>query len=309
MASLPAASNMLRLARQRLMRSVRGDSLVALGIPLGLVALLVEAYHRSELHEAETPEDCSNLQASQLIQPYHVRQLQERGIVVIQNAMSPSAVDAARQDLFEQLHHQNSEFSFANKSANDISVRQDSIVWVATTTTDCDGEESSRSMPNGIVGIDCDGPLARCLHLVRGVTNALQEQGYNKADSSISYRVPLQCQLAYYPGNQKACYHRHLDAVTQPISELGLLEWLRLSDYRARSLTAILYLNKPDRPECAGGALRCWINHGTDDDSTTIDVHPRGGTLVILESAKIEHMVLPSSVDRYALTSWVFREG
>ncbi|KAI2512505.1 prolyl 4-hydroxylase alpha-subunit [Fragilaria crotonensis] len=87
------------------------------------------------------------------------------------------------------------------------------------------------------------------------------------------------------------------------LSELGLLEWWRLSDYRQRVTTVILYLNEPDRQESDGGMLRCWAN--PKDREESFDIVPKGGTLVIFQSDLVEHMVLPSSVDRYALTNWV----
>jgi SM-20-related protein len=128
--------------------------------------------------------------------------------------------------------------------------------------------------------------------------------------------------LAFYPGNQQASYTRHLDTCIATIYELGLLEWWRLSDYRHRVVTVILYLNDPDRSTDDGGALRCWIkqprnnknnknnknnNHQDNDegDESSFDITPKGGTMVIFQSDLVEHMVLPSTVDRYALTNWI----
>ena len=54
--------------------------------------------------------------------------------------------------------------------------------------------------------------------------------------------MPRQCQLARYTSRGKG-YDRHLDRCALGVEELGVLEWLRLSDYRGRALTAILYLN------------------------------------------------------------------
>jgi hypothetical protein len=102
---------------------------------------------------------------------------------------------------------------------------------------------------------------------------------------------------------------------------------------------SILYLNHADRPVEAGGLLRCWMvqqqqpggedGEGSGNGNTVSsslnesisalssssspassasfmrDVEPIGRTLLIFQSDTIEHMVLPSSVDRYALTSWI----
>lgn len=281
-------------------RLPRADTLLAMSIPIGAAAVLLEAYLRTEMNDTETPLACSYAPTSKIIQPHHLQELHDRGIVVIPSVMSNAALQAARREI--DTSTLNKSFQ---KTANDDDVRQDSVVWVKEALQ---GDNQQTNM-NGIVGVD-GAPLLHCLRLIRGVTHALlQIDGGNVAadsrpDNTVNnYRVPRQCQLALYPGNLKACYHRHLDACIAPLSELGLLEWLRLSDYRARSITVILYLNEPNRPVQDGGALRCWVN-----DDAAFDVQPKGGTLVIFQSDKVEHMVLPSSVDRYALTSWVFGE-
>ena len=69
--------------------------------------------------------------------------------------------------------------------------------------------------------------------------------------------MPRQCQLARYTSRGKG-YDRHLDQCNLSGNELGLLEWLRLSDYRGRALTAILYLNDDWQIQRDGGALRCY---------------------------------------------------
>lgn len=117
--------------------------------------------------------------------------------------------------------------------------------------------------------------------------------------ASTAHRVPRQCQLARYTPQKKG-YDRHLDRCALGLEELGLLEWLRLSDYRGRALTAILYLNDDWSVDRDGGALRCWI-----PGQEPFDVAPTGGRLVIFESGAVEHAVMASSADRVALTVWI----
>ena len=78
---------------------------------------------------------------------------------------------------------------------------------------------------------------------------------------------------------------------------------MRLSDYRGRALTAILYLNDDWSVDRDGGALRCWIK-----GREPFDVAPTGGRLVIFDSGTVEHAVLAASADRVALTVWINRE-
>jgi hypothetical protein len=143
-------------------------------------------------------------------------------------------------------------------------------------------------------------------------------------------------------------YARYLDRCEASIWQLGLVEYWRLSDYPARVLTIILYLNDPDRSHSDGGALRYWrpvvrrqsntaMTHnnngssnssttttttespsadddddqpGIDDNSTLIEIIPVGGTLVIFDASRIHHQVLPSfgTEPRTALTCWVMGE-
>ena len=114
--------------------------------------------------------------------------------------------------------------------------------------------------------------------------------------------MPRQCQLARYTSRGKG-YDRHLDRCALSVEELGLLEWLRLSDYRGRALTAILYLNDDWQIQRDGGALRCWIG-----EREPFDVAPVGGRLVIFDSGAVEHAVLAASADRVALTVWINSE-
>jgi hypothetical protein len=195
--------------------------------------------------------------------------------------------------------------------------------------------------------------MIHCIKLLRGIPYILNKFHYS---ASAEYVVPRQCQLALYKRilkveeeeeDEKDCnnvnatatnadnsntlvsssstptaaaaegYVRHLDRCTLSISEMGLLGWLRASDYRHRVITAILYLNSPTWN--SGGELRLfdYNNNNTattsiDDDVSSgsdnyLDILPTGGKLILFDSSKVEHQVLASHVggeDRYALTCW-----
>ncbi|KAJ1445290.1 2OG-Fe(II) oxygenase superfamily-domain-containing protein [Pelagophyceae sp. CCMP2097] len=71
-----------------------------------------------------------------------------------------------------------------------------------------------------------------------------------------------------------------------------------------RWITLIYYLNPEWKPG-DGGELRLWRA-----DGTTLDVEPRGNTLVAFKSDVLLHAVLPSRSDeRYALTIWLVNDG
>lgn len=302
---------------------MRGDSLIALAIPTACVALLAEAYFRTD-GDADAPAN-AQFQPSDLCIAAQsddiVRELETNGIVVIPNAISRSVLRAARNDIYDFQRGTSSSRSLAssgfNKSANDEDIRQDTVAWISISNETTEGPKAGVD-GNGSVGRD----LEYCIRFLRGIPNALEQCGYS---ASRDHRVPRQCQLAMYQGDGEASYARHLDQCNASMIELGLLEWMRLSDYRERRITTILYLNEPDRPKSHGGALRCWVARARDakeetssvDSSTdgheafypSFDIQPTGGTLVIFQSGRVDHQVMPSTVDRFALTNWVSSES
>merc|ERR1712137_303118 len=179
------------------------------------------------------------------------------------------------------------------ESPNDEDARQDQLVWLRE-----DDNQSAESKPLG-------EDILHCMRMLRGITHQLAELKYK---GSSMFRVPKQLQLAFYPGDSKSVYVRHLDACLTPIYEMGLLGWLRDCDYRERVVTAILYLNKVDRTAASGGELRLFLPQRDSEGSSSenkLDIIPRGGTLVLFDARLMEHTVLPSTEDRFALTLWV----
>lgn len=251
-------------------RRVGLDKVVAALVPTGCAALLLEAHFRTDLKGAQSPKDCADSVLQHHIQPHHVRQLEENGIVVLHNVLDKQKLGLARHAI------RNLSDKFQD-SDNEAEVRQDQVVFVHPNT-------------NG---------LEDCVHLVRGVASELETHQYTVSEEHL---VPRQCQLALYRGDGQSVYNKHLDTCDSTIFELGLLEWLRLSDYRHRVCTVILYLNDAERTIEEGGALQCWL---PQSPSCSIEIPPVGGTMVIFQSNLIPHTVLPSSTDRFALTCWI----
>lgn len=90
----------------------------------------------------------------------------------------------------------------------------------------------------------------------------------------------FELQLAVYPGHGER-YQRHKDAFVGDDN---------------RRMTAIVYLNRDWRPE-HGGQLRV---HGNGQ----VDLWPLLDRLVVFTSARVEHEVLPSHAERWAMTAW-----
>jgi hypothetical protein len=131
--------------------------------------------------------------------------------------------------------------------------------------------------------------------------------GYDEDDLG----VPFLNQLACYDG-QGSNYVAHRDAP----SVVGDYDWVLQPGIYDRKLTMILYLNQPtwdsktaDGENCDGN-LRCYMNTEPNDYTgktakSVINIEPIGGRLVVFDSQRVLHSVLPTSQRRIALTSWI----
>lgn len=256
---------------------VMGGTVATIG-----TVVLMEGYFRTELRDAETSTACRYPPTSTILTKDHIRELERNNMVVIHNVLTTTTLHDARNSvqkmgkILDEKNHSNIE-----------DVRRDAICLV---------RESDAKFQHG------DDSLIHCIKLLRGVPYLLDRFQYNV---SSSFHVPKQCQLSRYISDGHLYgYKRHLDRCTESLSEMGLLGWLRASDYRHRSVTCILYLNSPDWN--SGGNLRCYREKiNIEEKETFTDVSPTGGTLIIFDSEKVEHEVLPSTKDRYAITLWI----
>ena len=96
----------------------------------------------------------------------------------------------------------------------------------------------------------------------------------------------LEAHYALYPPGAR--YARHRDC---------------FRDDNARVLSSVLYLN-PGWREDHGGQLRLYLAQ-----STHVDIHPLGGTLVLFLSAEFEHEVLPATRERLSVAGWFRRRS
>jgi 2OG-Fe(II) oxygenase superfamily len=267
--------------------SFTGDAVIGLVVlPVGCAGLLVEAYLRTDLKSASTASQCSCTLTRSVMTQLHVRKLERDGIVVIPNVLSSAQLTCV-QRCVDDLE------SIFDESGNEKSVRQDRVQWVRS-----DGNEDGNGHGNEDGALHKNS-LQEAIQLLRGVADVLEQSGYSRARN---YQIPQDCQLAVYQGNDSDGYERHLDRCTGTVNDLGLLEYWRLSDFRCRVVTVILYLNAKGRSDDEGGHLRCWANPNSDEH---FNITPVGGTLVIFDSSQIYHRVMPSKTLRMALTSWV----
>lgn len=88
-----------------------------------------------------------------------------------------------------------------------------------------------------------------------------------------------ECHFAHYQAGD--FYQKHLDAFVGRSN---------------RRLTTVCYLN--DSPD--GGQLRIY----DEREQWLVDVTPQAGMLVVFESERFPHEVLPATADRYSIAGW-----
>ncbi|RUS13343.1 2OG-Fe(II) oxygenase superfamily-domain-containing protein [Endogone sp. FLAS-F59071] len=98
-------------------------------------------------------------------------------------------------------------------------------------------------------------------------------------------------QLAYYPPNG-ARYERHRDAF--PTDDPA--------DTQQRRVTSIVYLN-PGWINGDGGELRLFARPA-EVDGSDVDIEPVAGRLVVFLSGVVDHAVIGSGKQRFAITAW-----
>jgi len=94
----------------------------------------------------------------------------------------------------------------------------------------------------------------------------------------------FECHLAAYPVG--SFYKKHLD---------------QFKDKAERKISAILYLNQ-DWSADDGGVLRLYLDENKVEPY--LDIAPIAGRLVLFESARFWHEVLPAKRERLSVTGW-----
>lgn len=168
-------------------------------------------------------------------------------------------------------------------------LRHDDVLTPAGVSRD--GVNAPRIRSDHTTFLDESDLPAGFVDIVAGLTR-LQENLRTRAWLSLPRR---ELQLACYPGGGVG-YARHLDSFAHPVAAGQAAPGLLTH----RKMTAIVYLN-PDWGDDDGGALRIW----PDDGAAPIDVAPLLGRLVVFQSERIEHAVLPTTRPRFALTMWL----
>lgn len=308
----------------------------------GFIATLGRAYFETNIGDSETAAAAATPSKQCHITKKIVTNLNKSGVAIIENVLSNEELQLARLDIENILKE--GRFEYAESKGSTI--RQDMTCWIRSSDGTDEAVQEAKNVK--VLGKG----LMHCVGLLRGVASALDDLGYNRSDGHIvptqcqlsCYSPAESATQSLSPNiengivNKKIGYAPHRDAAPDDnFWEIGVLEWygeyvtfvfflnifiilknvlhsrFRAQDYRSRSITAILYLNKTDwdcDEHADGGALKLFMNTASDDISgkTATEVQyisPAGGTLILFDSRYLLHEVEPSTSPRYALTLWI----
>lgn len=125
--------------------------------------------------------------------------------------------------------------------------------------------------------------------------------------------MPRKIQMSHFDHASKYIKHRdNKHRSRMNIDDNSL--WFSDSQQRYRYLTCILYATPENwSSDKDGGALRCYFDTDVLDDAgvtakEVVDIEPKCGRLLVFESEKVLHEVLPTNrTGRVAITAWLLK--
>lgn len=244
------ASKLIRLVT-RTGGYVIGAGLTSASIYLGFI---------SPSSMRESPHDAAKrFEYKSAISDEDVLTLKTKGIVVIDDVLTPEQLTCARNEVIEILNKKKNFMNdgFQINEQEDLEVRTDLVLWIS--------EVVSKEQRSNVIG---DG-LMRTLRQIRAIPNDLKSHGMIYDDAL--YGVPFVNQLACYDG-EGANYVAHRDSPEEnlPGTFYHPLRWLMLGPVLERELTIIIYLNESswnsnlEGSNCSGN-LRCYLDAKIND--------------------------------------------
>jgi len=146
-------------------------------------------------------------------------------------------------------------------------------------------------------------------------------------DLGVRLSESMELQYLRYPGgdgsNEKGSkdhsktrsgfYGRHFDSSPEDEStcrrKVSLLLYLNDQSWDAKKDGGVLRAYLPQRQPSQTAKKRKRDGDGPDEEGGSVqDITPQGGTLVLFDSASVEHEVLPTHRERWAVVGWFFGE-
>lgn len=272
-----------------------GPRLVHTALGITAYAGILKLAHMSVTSMKESPSTAAahfTVAHRPVLSASHVKELKENGLVVIDNVLTAEELEQTRAQVILMLDHTK---EFQDDPNDNLEVRSDSVTWIS---------EKMSNFHKSVTG----GALMQTMRFLRSIPFELtSDHGFDPKDLG----VPLANQLACYDG-KGSNYVAHRDAP----AIVGKVDWVLQPGVYDREITMVLYLNNStwdsstaDGDNCDGN-LRCFLNTEADDitgetASEVRNIAPIGGRLVIFDSKRVLHAVLPTSQRRIALTSWI----
>jgi SM-20-related protein len=228
------------------------------------------------LHVATNAEGLLDLRAARL-SPAQLQQLQEQKYVIVPNFLAPAFAEAIRRDI--QSLRSAWQFRQAKIGQDATNTLNTEIRVAETCFIGPDKREFNRQHPYA-----AREELYTVLDAVRQSLMDATQVPLDEALSELLY--------AYYPNG--GYYRRHVDAMPGSASFL-------------RQYSLLLYVNDETWDvETDGGSLRLYLNT-EEEHSSTLDVPPTSGTLVLFQSNAIPHEVLDTTRERCVVVGWYNR--
>eukprot|EP01119_Soliformovum_irregulare_P026109 TRINITY_DN9853_c0_g1_i1.p1 TRINITY_DN9853_c0_g1~~TRINITY_DN9853_c0_g1_i1.p1 ORF type:complete len:265 (-),score=67.43 TRINITY_DN9853_c0_g1_i1:46-840(-) len=227
--------------------------------------------------------DSSRLDAS-LVSKEEIEKLNAEGFIIKDGFLGKDICEQIRRECEGFLRSgvlQPGGMGKGETQWNQSRIRGDVIAWLRPNEV-----ESEEKKPS--TGIQSLGKNSLTSSSILSLLNRLDDLKSNLNSSISAFNCTrVSIQLACYPSDDKGrTYTRHFDSFPGGPN---------------RRLTAIYYVN-PEWKEADGGQLRMYL----ENDKGFRDIDPIGDRLVIFVSSRMEHEVMPSFSERYAITHWLY---
>ena len=219
-----------------------------------------------------------------------ILKLKNDGYVIFDDVLSLEEVANSRKEVKEMLNNQ-CKLKFYENGHNNENIRKDKVSWIGESI----GESQHQYLLPGLLLV---------LRILRSIPESLVS---NKIETNVNMGVPLSNQLSVYFGNGNN-YVAHFD---KPLTKRTTYNAIMQAGLHDRRYTIILYLNSPNYTNNVEDSNGKMINDSgslriTKINGDTENIFPKGGRMIIFNSATIQHEVRPNyGEDRVAITCWV----
>jgi len=219
-----------------------------------------------------------------------IMKLKNDGYIIFDNVLSQQEIENSRNEVTQMLNNE-CKLKFYDNGHNDESIRKDKVSWISESI----GKSQHQFLLPGLLLV---------LRILRSIPESLVS---NKIESNLNMGVPLSNQLSVYFGSGNN-YVPHFD---KPLTKKTMFNSVMQAGLHDRRYTIIIYLNSPSFTNNVEDSYGNKINDSgslriTKINGENIDILPKGGRMIIFNSATIEHEVRPNyGEDRIAITCWV----